>query len=162
MAGFIRKILIGILVLVGAPIVLGLVVVLSPVFLFFEIKMHFDKKEEEQKFADYLKRMDGACFFCYNSRKSSVDFARETIVPQLAPTIQVVFVNGKNIEDVPEKQFVSRMLYDVKDRKGFPYLLKIKNGQVLDCSISNQFYGIMQSNKPIGQMLERINSFCHS
>ena len=54
------------------------------------------------------------------------------------------------------------MLYSIKERKGFPYLLRIKNKEVLEMSVNNQFYSIMIGRKTIAPLLNRINSFLDS
>jgi|GEM_PF-1110927 len=154
-----RKISDGITTALGvtALAVIGaLSIPLIPVLIAYN---HFNEKKFKQEYDKYLRRMNGACFFCYNSRKSSVAFARDAVVPALGPTMQVVFVGGSKIDLGPDSRFVSRMLSSVRERKGFPYLLKIMDGQVLDCSVNNQFYSIMQGRKPIEPLLARINSF---
>ena len=53
---------------------------------------------------------------------------------------------------------ISIIFFD-KDRKGFPYLLKISNGQLIDKSINNDFYNTMNQNKDIGLLRKKIIDF---
>ena len=126
---------------------------------FFLIYSHFSDKQFQKRYNLFLERMNGAHFFCYNSRKSSVEFARATIVPELDPSVKVVFVDGRSVLSGEDSEYISRMLYNIKERKGFPYLLKIENGQVVELSVNNQFYSILVGRKPITPLLDRIDSF---
>ena len=107
--------------------------------------------------------MDGCRFFFYNSRRNSVAFAKETVVPLLDSTTKVVFVDGEDITTCgDDTKFISHMLYNVKEKKGVPYLIKIANEQALDYSVNNLFYNTMVSKKPLEPLLNSINSFYNS
>ncbi|MDF7811974.1 hypothetical protein [Hymenobacter sp. YC55] len=140
-------------------IVLIMVIVILPFLPFTLIYSHFANKKFEKQYSEYLQQANGACFFFYNNRKSSVTFSREILVPKLAPTVRKLFVEGTQIISGDDLRFLSTMLAGVKDRKGFPYLLKVMDGQVIDCSINHQFYNTMSGNKPIEPLLAQINSF---
>ncbi|MGI4874837.1 MAG: hypothetical protein ACRYFX_27090 [Janthinobacterium lividum] len=162
MVNLIDKLKIGAAITIGAPIVVGLAVVLSPVLVMLVIKNHFDDKEAQKKFDEDLLRLEGTCFFCYNNRKNSVAFVKEEIIPHLDASVQVVFVEGKVIRAMPDKYFISRILYGAKDKKCFPYLLKISDEKVLDSSIHQQLYNTLSGKKPTEPLLGRINSFYNS
>ncbi len=162
MASLLNKLKIGAAITIGAPVVLGLAVVLSPVLLVWAIRDYFDSKEAKKKFEEDLLRLEGTCYFCYNNRKNSVAFTKEVIIPYLDSAVKLVFVEGKTIYEMPDKHFISRILYGVKDRKGFPYLLKISNGKVIDCSVHEQFYSILNNKKPLDPLLRRIDLFYNS
>ncbi|GGG60120.1 hypothetical protein GCM10011378_40110 [Hymenobacter glacieicola] len=103
--------------------------------------------------------MNGTCFFYYNNRKSSLAYIREVLLPALSPSVQVVFVERREVDAGPDGKYLAKMLGEVKERKGFPYLLKIIDGQVIECSVNNQFYSIMIGRKPLSPLLDRINAF---
>jgi hypothetical protein len=149
----------GLAVVLGLTALAVLAIVALPFIPFVLLYTHFSDKNFQREYTEYLRRMNGACFFCYNSRKSSVAFARDVVVPALEPTVQVVFVDGSKVDCGPNSKFISKMLYSVKERKGFPYLLKIRDGQVLDLSVNNQFYSILLGSKPIEPLLARVNAF---
>ncbi|RAK62184.1 hypothetical protein DLM85_24210 [Hymenobacter edaphi] len=54
------------------------------------------------------------------------------------------------------------MLHSIKERKGFPYLLKIVDGQVLPYSVNNQFYNCLVQQKPLEPLLTTIQAFYSS
>jgi len=143
----------------GIAFILGFILLIIPCIPFILIYSYFSDRFFEKEYKLYLERMNGTCFFCYNSRKSSVEFARDIIVPSLEPAVQVVFVDGRDVKSGDNSKYISKMLYSIQERKGFPYLLKIKDGQVLDMSVNNQFYSVMIGRKSIIPLLERINSF---
>jgi hypothetical protein len=143
----------------GLAFILACILLIIPCIPFILIYSYFSDKIFEKEYRVYLERMNGACFFCYNSRKSSFEFAKNVVVPALEPTVQVVFVDGRDVQFGNDSKYLSRMLDSIQERKGFPYLLKIKNGQVIDMSVNNQFYNILVGRKPIAPLLERINTF---
>ncbi|RYE20393.1 MAG: hypothetical protein EOP45_11125 [Sphingobacteriaceae bacterium] len=71
-------------------------------------------------------------------------------------------MDGRDVQSDDDSKYISKMFYSIQERKGFPYLLKIKDGQVLDMSVNNQFYSILIGRKPITPLLERINTFYNS
>lgn len=145
-----------------AKVILGLlaVAIIFALIIFFSNHTIDEKFNKEYKL--YLDKVNGTRFFFYNNRKSSLAFVREHVLPLLGPSIQIVFVSGKKIEAIEDIGFISQMLYEVEEKKGFPYLLKVIDGQVHSCSINNQFYGIMANKKPLTPLIKRINSFYNS
>jgi hypothetical protein len=71
----------------------------------------------------------------------------------------VVYVNGKDPITKLDKKYISHALYSIKNKNGFPYLLKIENGALIEHSINNEFYNTMNQKKDIGQLINKINSF---
>ncbi|QIL78272.1 MULTISPECIES: hypothetical protein [Hymenobacter] len=152
---FFAKYLIGIGLLLGALFVaIGILALIG-----FLISSFFSNKKFQEEYKEFLHRADGSCFFFYNSRKSSVEFAKHAVVPHLDPTTRVVFVDGEEIDCGPDSKFISHMLYGVKEKKGFPYLIKVIDEQALDCSVNNLFYNTMTGKKPLIPLLQRINAF---
>ena len=137
----------------------GVVVISLLVFLGVVTIIHFSEKKFKKEYEEFLRRVNGSRFFFYNSRRSSVKFAKDTVVPQLQPTTNVVFVDGEDIDCGPDSKFVSHMLYGVKERKGFPYLIKIVNEEPVDYSVNNLFYSTMTGKKSLMPLLQRINAF---
>ncbi len=144
---------------IGLVYIFLFVLVIIPTIPFFLVYSHFSDKAFQKRYNLFLERMDGSRFFCYNSRKSSVEFAKEFVVPELAPSVHIVFVDGQKVDCGADGEYISRMLYSIKERKGFPYLLIIENKEVLELSVNNQFYSVMIGRKPIAPLLDRINLF---
>ena len=65
--------------LVLIAVLLGAVVII-PAMPFILLYAHFSNKQFQERYQQFLERMNGTCFFCYNNRKSSVEFARDIIV----------------------------------------------------------------------------------
>ncbi|MDQ2772890.1 MAG: hypothetical protein M3Y54_20595 [Bacteroidota bacterium] len=154
---------IGFLLIVVA-VAIGLVLLLCIPLLLNYLGKQAEKEQEkfQKEYEDFLSRVNGSRFFFYNSRRSSVEFAKDTVLPQLQPTTNVVFVDGEHIDCGPDSKFVSHMLYGVKERKGFPYLIKIVNEEPVDYSVNHLFYNTMAGKKPLTPLLQRINAFYES
>jgi len=120
---------------------------------------HFQRKSFEKKYAEFLKEIDGKNFFCYNNRKNSKQYLEEEILPKLNDGIEIVYLNGKRIESEYNSEFISEALYGLKHYNKFPHLMKIRNGQLIDKSINNPFYGVLNMNKSKTELLNKINQF---
>ena len=137
----------------------GIVAIGVAAFLAVITLIHFSEKRFKREYKSFLHRVNGSSFFFYNSRRNSVEFAKETVVPQLKPATKVVFVDGEDIDCGPDSKFVSHMLYDVKEKRGFPYLIKVIDEEPVDYSVNNLFYNTMTGKKPLTPLLQRINAF---
>ena len=147
--GFLKTILIIILLF---PLLLGL----------FYIKVVFDEKRFKKRYEAYLKKMNGVCLLFYNNRKNSIEFVGKVIAPALDSNIKMIPVTRTLIKVGPESEFLAKMLESVEARNGFPYLAKILDGKVFMKSVNTQFYNVMNDNKPLEPLLDRINNFYNS
>ena len=155
MAKFKNILLIILLVIVGFP----LLILSIPFLIFIFIFKYFQKKKFEKKYLKFLKENEGKNFFCYNNRKKSKEYLEENIITNLNKEVAIVYLNGRNIESEYNKEFISEALYGLKHYTKFPHLMKIRNGQLIDKSINNPFFGILKMNKPKAELLGEINSF---
>ena len=140
----------------------GLYLLFAPLIILavpFIIWSYFDNLAFNRKYNDYLRTISGTNFFCYNNRTNSKVFIEKNILPTLTADIKVIYLDGKTPKSEYDQSFISKALYSIKDRKGFPYLLKISNGQLIDKSINNEFYNTMSQKKDIGQLSKKIISF---
>jgi len=67
-------------------------------------------------------------------------------------------LEGRNLKTELPKEYISQMLFNVSDRKGFPYLIKITNGKAIDKSISSLFYNFKSQNKNPEDLIILINN----
>ena len=56
-------------------------------------------------------------------------------------------LNGKNVESEQNTEFISEALYKLKNYSRFPHLMKIRNGKLIDKSINNPFYNVLNLKK---------------
>ena len=139
--------------------IVGLFLILSPLIIILFIFNYFASLKSDKKYADFLLTINGMKFFCYNNKKNSKDFIEKNILPALTSDIKVIFLDGKVPISDYDPKFISRILYKIKDRKGFPYLIKVSNGQLIDKSINNDYYNTMNQNKDVEQLSKKIMSF---
>jgi hypothetical protein len=144
------------------PLFFVLIILAIPALPFLLLYVHLSEIKFQKNYKDYLDKRNGAWFFYYNNRQSSLAYIREFLLPVLPPSVQVVFVEGRKIASGSDGKYLGKMLGDVKERKGFPYLFKIVDGQVLECSVNNQFFSIMIGRKPLSPLLDSINAFYQS
>jgi hypothetical protein len=148
-----------IVIVIVAILIIGGFVILLPIFIpmmvYGSIKSHSFRKE----FQAYLQSIEGQKMFVYNNRANSHDYIKQTILPILPKDVELVYLNGRIPESMLETKYISHALYSIKDRKGFPYLLKVENGKLIDKSINNAFYNTKNQNKNIQLLLNQINQF---
>ena len=120
---------------------------------------HFQRKKFKIKYAEFLNTNNGKNFLCYNNRKNSKQYLEEAIIPHLNDKIKIVYLNGKKIKSEYHIKFISEALYGLKYYNKFPHLMKIRNGKLIDKSINNPFYGVLNMNKSKTELLNIITEF---
>lgn len=118
------------------------------------------RKKFEKKYAEFLIQNNNLNFFCYNNRKNMKAFIETEIIPNLSDEIEIVFLNGKNIENENyPTAFLSNAIYHLNNYSKFPHLMKIRNGKLIDKSINTLFYSIKNQNKPKQKLFDELNDF---
>lgn len=141
--------------IVGIP----LLILSIPIILISLPFTYFQRRGFEKKYAEFLQKNNGKNFFCYNNRKNSKKYIEESILPNLDDGIEIVYLDGRKIESQYNSEFISAALYGLKHYNKFPHLIKIRNGQLLDKSVNNPFYGVLKMNKSKTELLNKINHF---
>lgn len=121
--------------------------------------LHFQRKRFEKKYSEFLTENSGKNFFCYNNRKNSKKYIEDEIIPNLTDGIEIVYLNGKKVESEYNAEFISGALYRLKSYSRFPHLMKIRNGKLIDKSINNPFYNVLNLKKDKTELLTKINLF---
>lgn len=147
--------LIILLVTIGVP----LLILAMPFILVITPIGYFQRKKFKKKYSNFLNENHGKNFFCYNNRKNSKEYIEEIILPNLNGEIEIVYLNGKKIESEYNSEFISEALYGLKYYNKFPHLIKIRNGKIIDTSINNPFYGVLNMNKSKTELLNKIDIF---
>ncbi len=122
-------------VIIGIPFF----ILMLPVLIVVYPIRFFRRKQFKKKYAAFLANYDGKNFFCYNNRKKSKQYIEHDILPYLSEDIDVVYLNGRNVESDYDTALMSEALYNLKYYSGFPHLMKIRHGELIDTSINNFF-----------------------
>ena len=143
-------------------ITLGVIVfIISIPFIIISFPFtYYNRKQFEKKYSQFLLDNENANFFCYNNRKNAKEYIETEIIPKLNNNIEIVFLNGKKIENENfPYEFLSNALYKLNNYSKFPHLMKIRNGKLIDESINSIFYSIKNQNKPQEKLLKQIDNF---
>ncbi len=129
--------------------------ILSPLF-YWRIR----QKQIEKDYLNTLHhKLNNKNFFCYNNRKQVLSFIEENLIPQLSNKIELIKLEGR----VPQSDYaqlpISKLLYRLQNYTKFPHLIKIRNGQVIDQSINNEFFNTFHQGKPTEHLLVKIETF---
>jgi hypothetical protein len=124
----------------------GIILILSALISYLISKTSTNYADEYRvKFANFLSLNDGKKFFCYTSRNNSKEIIESQILSQLDKDISIIFLDGKKpISEYPV-QSISWILYRIKNI-GFPNIMKIENGKVIDISLKREFYHAINTN----------------
>jgi len=145
-------------------ILIGLLILIIGIpFLIFHILSYPSRRLEEKNFkkdyANFLNRIDGKNFFCYNNRENVQEFIETVIIPRLPKDVEIIFLNGRTPESGYSNTFISHALYSLKNYRKFPHLMKIRNGEVIDFSLNNTFYNTINQQQPVDKLLVEVNHF---
>ncbi|MEO6524005.1 MAG: hypothetical protein ABIN91_20140 [Mucilaginibacter sp.] len=136
-------------------IAVGLLLSAIIVFLFYQSKQTAAKWPA----SNYLLELEGKNFFCYNNKKDVQDAIEIILIPLLASNFEIIFLNGKNPESDYEEWLIKHILYNFKHYSKFPHLFKVRNGEIIELSINNEFYNTIDQNKPMSALINIIDAF---
>ena len=84
---------------------------------------------------------------------------RPGLISQIFKTLRYTDFNG-------QKMWINKIglrnpgiLYGLKHYNKFPHLMKIRSGKLIDKSINNPFYGVLNMNKSKSELINKINEF---
>lgn len=126
-------------VLVVLPFVLPLILLLMGV-------SRIRARQSEQRYAAFLAQHEGAEFFCYTNRMTSRAFVEEHILSALDPHIHIIQLAGRKPISTFDETYISHMLHNI-EQIGFPNVLKIVNGHVVDTSLHDEWYAILNQKR---------------
>lgn len=145
-------ILLGLIVTVFMVVFLPIMIIVTP----FTYYINWTKERELKK---YLSRLGDKNFFCYNNRIDAKDFIEKELIPKLDKDIELIYLDGRQPKSSYALDHISLALYKLKNYTRFPHLLKIRNGQMIDESVNNEFFNTMTQNKPLDKLLDDIDLF---
>lgn len=148
-----------IILIIVALIGLALLLISSPLIVLSLISDHRENKRNEKLYHNYLLEIDGHKLFCYNNRKDCLEFIQQQIIPHLPADVKLIFLDGKIPISDYSHQFASTILYKIQNQVGFPYLLKVRDGIVLEKSINNELYNSLNQRQDIKVLYAAINKF---
>lgn len=150
-------------ILIAIPFVILAIFLVVIMFPFYILSLPFQwlrEKKYNKEYGEFLLSNNGKNFFCYNNRKQGRAFIEEQILPKLPSEIEVLFLNGRQLEtNEYDKKFLSRAIYGFRNYTRFPHLLKIRNGEPVDCSINSEVFNCLNQEKNGSEVFVRINEF---
>lgn len=117
------------------------------------------QKNFEKGYLAYANRLNNKNFFCYNAREHSKEFIENYVIPNLPENVEIIYLNGRSVVSNYSNEFMSQAFYRFKHYNKFPHLMKIRNGEIIDTSINNTFYNVLNDTRPIDKLLDEINLF---
>ncbi|WP_316784451.1 hypothetical protein [Pedobacter frigiditerrae] len=156
---FIRIIKDNLIVAIIIIIAIPLIILISPIIFISNINNHFTNKARFKAYQEYLLMINGCNFFCYNNKQSVQNLIEQQVLPFLDTNINVIFLDGRIPVSDFNKSYISTALYGIKDKKGFPYLLKIRDGVVVDKSINAELHYAINHNETMKSLVDKIDLF---
>ncbi|MEM8529886.1 MAG: hypothetical protein AAGF95_03530 [Chloroflexota bacterium] len=129
--------------------VLGIVIIFPfvlPLILLLMLVSRIQAQQFGRRYAAFLAQHEGIEFFCYTNRANSQFFVEEQILPVLDPQVHIIQLQGRKANSAFDEAYVSHMLHNI-DQVGFPVVMKIVNGRVLDRSLHDELYCIINQKR---------------
>lgn len=150
-------------ILIAIPIgilALCLIAIAIPLFIIISPFLWIKEKKFNQEYLEYLKTIEGTNFFCYNNRKKGREYIEKQIIPNLPEEVEVIFLNGRKIESDPyEQKYLSRAFSGFKNYTRFPQLLKIRNGEAIDCSLNSELFNCINQGADENRIYTKMIDF---
>lgn len=99
-----------------------------------------------EEYQEFLKQHDGLEIFCYTNRLKSCGVIESELIPKLDKHVHIIKLIGKEPQTELDMKHISRALYSVKEI-GFPSIMKIVNGRVIDLSLHKAIYDAINNQK---------------
>lgn len=126
------------------------IVILLPFLLlsapFYLASLKRKNADLQKMYTNFLVEHEGSEIFCYTNRRNSVKLIEELVLPMLPKGTQIVKLEGKEVNTSLNKSCVSYMLYQLSDI-GFPNVIKISKGSIIDISLKKKVYSAINQNK---------------
>ena len=121
---------------------------------------HLSKKATQAFLAEYqtfLNENEGQEFFCYTSRKNSKNWIEQELLPKLKDDIEIIFLDGRTPISKSPQKFISHSLYRIESI-GFPNVMKVVNGKMLDSSLHNELYQVINQRLSTSELIDKVHS----
>ena len=140
---------------VGKTFAIIVLILLSPIFIILIPFFAFGNRKFDKEYKLFLDSNNGKKFFCYTSRKGIKEYVENTVIPLLDSDINIIFLNGKTPKSEFPEDCISRMLYRIENI-GFPNIMKIVNGEVIDISLKKEFYNELNNKMETSKFIETL------
>ena len=107
----------------------------------------------------YLIGLGDKNFFWYNNRKDGKESIENELIPRLDEKIEIIYLEGREPKSGYQKGHISLALFKFKRYTRFPHLLKVRDGHIIDESVNNEFYNVLNQSKPMEKLLTEIHKF---
>ncbi len=149
--------------------IIGVVIILIPALLllvlclpFILLALSFSRRNEERfniEYHNFLVGLNGATFFWYSDKRTTLYFIEDMLLPGLKPEIEIIKLQGKKLITAHDHRYISRLIANAKTEGGIPYIIKIVNGTVISKSINNEVYNAINGRMRGQELLALIDEF---
>ena len=165
-----------ILVIIGSNVLIGFlekyeallygVIIAFIVSLSYLVRYFYNEKKklklEKDKVLQLILEYENSNYFVYRGRKKNRNFIEEKMLNQLE-NIKIVFKKDsyqdyQNYQDDFEK-YIFKVLYKQNIEDGYPFLVKVRNGQIEVRSINVLVNEVMNGKKSSEFMFKEIREF---
>ncbi|UII30669.1 hypothetical protein LVD17_20460 [Fulvivirga ulvae] len=73
--------------------------------------------------------------------------------------MEIIFTNGSVLKTKHNRKLFFKILYELKDCNGFPYIIRVSNGRVRGKSLNNKIFHAIRQNEPVELLLSDIQRF---
>lgn len=137
-------------------------IIISPILIPLLAFAYLKSKFEAARLCRFLKRNEGAKYFCYTSKATGLDFARESILPKLGDDVQIIYLSQKGRMNLGDDSLIHTLIgmeAGGAKRGGYPCVAKVVDGELLSESLNTEFYRTIVRKGSAEPLLLQINEF---
>lgn len=137
-------------------------IIISPILIPLLANAYLKSKFEDARLRRFLKRNEGAKYFCYTNKTTGLAFARESILPHLGDDVQIIYMSEKRPMNLGDDSLIRTrigMEAGGAKRGGYPCVAKVFDGKLVSESLNTEFYRTILRKASAEPLLLRINDF---
>lgn len=146
-----------------AAVLIILLILLSPILVPLIIYTIIRDWINDRRFESFLRANDGAKYFCYTARKTSCEYVKENVLPQLPPGTRVIYLSDRRnaIDSLDDEiPFFDHIVWRMKKTSGsYPYVSKVSKGDLITISINQKLYSAIKRNADAEVINNKIKRF---
>jgi len=125
------------------------IILFSIIILFLGASAYSNSQAQKRfdiEYSEFLSNNEGIELFCYTNREKFLYIIENDILPYLDESINIIKLVGKEPVTSLDVKFISQALYKIENI-GFPNVMKVVNGELLDISLHCEIYNAINNGK---------------
>ena len=137
-------------------------ILLSPILVPLLVYGFARHKYKGLRLRRFLRRNNGAKYFCYTSKSTGLNFIRDNILPRLDPDVQLIYMSEKGRGNLGDDSLINKLIgmeAGGAKRGGYPCVAKVVDGELVSESLNTELYRTIARKGDPDKLIDRIKNF---